>query len=326
LTDDPIESARPSWRTVSTLEEPNLAQIISERIAVTWGNQSETLSALRISPTLLMFSDYSGTHKGAQFDIYTFLVTTTAALRPFLAATDDLRAGAFGRTRRMSYKSLNDTVRARALPEFLTAANQMQGLVVSFAIDKRAAHRLSEEYQPTTVFGSLGTWSPRSFRKLTTVGNLASILVEGVRGELQNLMWFTDSDDIAPNEPKHREATQVLGHQLSVYLTGQMGHLRFGTSASDPGDLSIEDSLAVPDLAAGCLGEVLAHLATGPGGDPVERLFVPEAGHPAPKVRRIAGWLSEAETALQKVNVIVNEGSPGCSVHTLTLFTDVHGF
>lgn len=324
MNDEAVEWAHPAWRIVTTQDQPNLAQVLGERIAEKLTSKSETLLSLRVSLDLLIFSDYSGTHKGARFDIYTFLVTTAAALRPFLAAMQELRAGAFGTGRRMSYKSLNDAVRARALPEFLAAANQLQGLVMSFAIGKDAAHRLSEEYQPTTVFDTLGNWSPRGFRKLTTIGNLVGVVVEGVRGERQDLTWFTDADDIAPNEPKHLEATRVLGHMLSAYLTGPMGHMRFGTSASDPGDLSIEDTLAIPDLAAGCLGQVLAQLAPNPEANSVERLFIPEAGHTAPKSRRLVEWLSDGDAPLQKVNVIVDEGPAGCAVRTLSLYTEMH--
>lgn len=326
MTDDAVEHARPSWRVVTTLQEPNLAQVIGERIAEEWTAQSEALSALRSAPALRMFSDYSGTHTGARFDIYTFLVTTTAALRPFLTASKELRAGVLGTRRRMSYKSLNDTVRSRALPELLAAANQLTGLLLTFAIDKDAAGRFSEEWQPITAFGALGPWSPRGFRKLTTIGNLAGVLVEGVRGERQDLIWFTDADDIAPNEPKHLEATRLLGHRLSVYLTGKMGHLRFGISTLDPGDLSVEDTLAIPDLAAGCLGEVLAQLAPNPEASSVERLFLPEAAQPAHKSRRLVEWLSDAEPPLKKVNVIVDKSQAGCSVRTLTLVTEMHEF
>lgn len=327
MTDNvPEPTRRPLWRVVTTLEEPNLAQVIGERIAADWTAQADTLQALRASTTLLVFSDYSGTHKGAPFDVYTFLVTTPVSLAPFLASAKQLRVGALGASRRMSYKSLGDTVRARALNEFLAAANQTRGLVLSFAIDKHSAHRLSEEYQPTTAFGSVNAWSPRGFRKLTTIGNLAGILLEGVRGELQNLMWVTDADDIAPNEPKHAEATRVIGHCLAVYLTGQMGHLRFGTSDSDPGDLSIEDTLAVPDLAAGCLGEVLAYLHPNPESSSFERLFFPQSGHPTAKVGQLVKWLADDRAPLQKVNVIVDEGPGGCSVRTLTLVTDFERF
>ena len=46
----------------------------------------ETLTGLRAAPALLLFSDYSGSHKGAGFDTYSFLITTPAALSSFLGA------------------------------------------------------------------------------------------------------------------------------------------------------------------------------------------------------------------------------------------------
>ncbi|MGL5810863.1 MAG: hypothetical protein ACRCYQ_13050 [Nocardioides sp.] len=51
------------------MEEPNLAQVIGKCITEKWSDQAETLSILRASPLLLMFSDYSGTHKGARLGL-----------------------------------------------------------------------------------------------------------------------------------------------------------------------------------------------------------------------------------------------------------------
>jgi hypothetical protein len=106
----------------------------------------------------------------------------------------------------MSYKALNDTVRMRSLPGYLTATDQIAGVLISFAVDKRAAHRLTEDYQAETAFGALGPWTARPFGKLSRVGHLSATVIEGVRADGQNLTWITDEDEIAPNPAKHAEA------------------------------------------------------------------------------------------------------------------------
>lgn len=222
----------------------------------------------------------------------------------------------------MAYKSLNDNVRLMALPEFLAAADGVAGLLLSFAVDKAAAHRLGEPHRRETAFGEREPWASRSFRKLTTIGHLAGILVQGLRNDGQNLLWITDEDEIAPNPAKHAEATRVLGHLLTGYCTGPMGHFRFGTTASDPGDLHIEDLAAVPDLAAGCLSDVLSFLSPHPRSHTVQRLYVPSDGGVARKTRRVAEWLGGPSSPLVKINIVVDEHDGLCSVRHFTVVTD----
>ena len=97
--------------------------------------------------------------------------------------------------------------------------------------------------------------------------------------------WFTDEDEIAPNQTKHAEATRFIGHLLNHYCTGNMGHFRFGTTASDFGDLLIEDLAAVPDLAAGGLGAILSRVGLPTNSRVPERLAIAADGIAPIKVR-----------------------------------------
>lgn len=244
-----------------------------------------------------------------------------AGIADFDAARSQPRV-VLGDARRMAYKSLNDNVRLHALPGFLAATERLAGALVSIAIDKRAGHRFIEI--PGAAPPGLSLWAARAFGRLTTVGHLAGLIIEGVRGQGQNLIWFTDEDEIAPNDAKHREASTVLGHLLSHYCTADMGHFRFGTTASDPGDLLIEDLAAVPDLAAGGLNAVLTELAPHPESSTVEALFVPPGGVP-PKVSSIAGWLGTQSGTLSRVQVVIDEGPGGCAVRRFRVTTDLTG-
>jgi hypothetical protein len=208
------------------------------------------------------------------------------------------------------------------LDAFFAAATLLQGLLVNFAIDKRSLGRFDEDYQSDTAVGQLGPWAQRSFRKLTRVGHLAGILLEGVRHEGQNIIWITDEDEIAPNVHKHTEATKLLGHFFSSYLSGNMGHFRFGTTASDNGDLLIEDLAAIPDLAAGCLGEILSTLAPYPASSSIARLFFPVSANLPAKVIDIATWLGAPSSILRKINLVVDEGDGGCAVRDFTVVTN----
>jgi hypothetical protein len=271
----------------------------------------------------MMFSDYGGAHKDARFEVMSFLATTPSGASTFWMGSQRLRQGRLGNERRMSYKSLGDKVRLKCLPAYVDAADHLTGLLISFCIDKNAALRLSEEYKSDTAFGKVGPWAPRAFRKLTMIGNLAGIIVQGLRSDGQDLVWITDEDEIAPNPQKHAEATQILGHLISSYCTGPMGHFRFGTTASDPGDLHIEDLASLPDLAAGCLNELLTYMYPHPDSPSLERLFVPTTGRTPAKARTIATWLARSARPLTKLNLVVDESAGLCSVRHFSVVTNL---
>jgi hypothetical protein len=295
------------WRIISR-PEFGLTTVISEAICDFPALNGFCMRSLRRSSSLLVFSDYGGAHKGARYEVFSYLVTTAGGFSGFDAERRLLREAGLGR-RRMSYKALNDTVRMRSLPGYLTATDQITGVLISFAVDKRAAQRLTEDYHAETVFGGLGPWTARAFGKLSRVGHLAAMVIEGVRADGQNLTWITDEDEIAPNPAKHAEATRFIGHLLNHYCTGNMGHFRFGTTASDSGDLLIEDLAAVADLAAGGLQEILSRVGLPTNSRLPDRLVLAADGVPPIKVRYIGQWLSDSSSALKKVNVVVDEGT-----------------
>jgi hypothetical protein len=295
------------WRVISR-PEFGLTTIISETICNSPALNGSSIRSLRNSSQLLMLSDYGGAHKGARYEVFSYLVITAAGLSGFDARRKQLRAAGLGR-RRMSYKALNDTVRLRSLPGYLEATDRLAGVLVSFAVDKRAAHRFTEDYHAETAFGTLGPWTAKPFGKLSTVAHLAAMVIEGVRADGQNLIWITDEDEIAPNPAKHAEATRFIGHLLNHYCTGDMGHLRFGTTASDSGDLLIEDLAAAADLAAGGLQEILSRVGLPTNSRLPDRLVFAAEGVPPIKVRYIGQWLSDSSRALKKVNVVVDEGT-----------------
>ena len=295
------------WRVLSR-PEFGLTMVISEAITDAPALDRGCIRSLRNSSPLLMFSDYGGAHKGARYEVFSYLVTTVAGFSSFNSRRTQIREAGLHR-RRMSYKTLNDTVRLRSLPGYLEATDQLAGALFSFAVDKRAAHRLTEDYHAETVFGTLGPWASSSFGKLSKVAHLAAMVIEGTRADGQSLIWITDEDEIAPNATKHAEATRFIGHLLNHYCTGNMGHFRFGTTASDSGDLLIEDLAAVADLAAGGLQEILLRVGLPTNSRLPQRLIFVAEGVPPIKVRYIGQWLSDSSSALKKVNVVVDEGT-----------------
>lgn len=317
------ESRDIGWRGLSR-SVPDLATELSDRIGELPSPAfANSVRSMRTSTSFFLFSDYGGSHKGARFEVFSFLATTPRGLSSWWNLRQRLREGDLGPERRMSYKRLNDNVRLRSLTNYLDAADQIEGVLVNFAVDKNVAHRLSEEPGTETGFGRIGVWTPRAFRKLTTIGHLTGLLVEGLRADGQDLLWITDEDDIAPNRAKHAEATRLLAHYVSYYCTGYLGHFRFGTTASDPGDLQIEDLAAVPDLAAGFLNDILTELFSHPQSQSVERLFLPPGVHKHAKSGFVAEWLANTASPLTKINIVIDEKAGRCSVRRFSLATEL---
>jgi len=143
--------AADRWRVISR-PELGLATVISEAICDSPALDESSIRSLRNSPLLLMFSDYGGAHKGARYEVSSYLVTTVVGFSGFDIRRRQLREAGLSR-RRMSYKALNDIVRLRSLPGYLEATDQLAGVLISFAVDKRAAHRLTEDYHSERAFG-----------------------------------------------------------------------------------------------------------------------------------------------------------------------------
>lgn len=311
-----------AWRCISR-SDLGLSDVISDSISSSRNITSDTIRSLRTSRSLLMFSDYGGTHKGARYEVYSFLITTPAALSSFDTMRIHLRQGGLGTQRRMAYKALNDNVRLRSLADYLHLADHITGVLISIAVDKKSIHRFSDSYEAETAFGTVGPWSSKSFGRLSRVAHLAAILIEGLRDDGQNLLWITDEDEIVANQIKHGEATRLIGHLLSHYCTANMGHFRFGTTASDVGDLLIEDLTSVPDLAAGSLNDILFLTGLRSETRVPEKLFIGANGMPPIKIQRIASWLSDSSGALKKTNVVVDEGADGCWVRLVSVETQL---
>lgn len=313
--------AAAEWRLLGD-REWGLAGLLSENLSVGRKGLSAALASLRQSDNLLVASDYGGSHSGALYDAVSFLVTTRDAVPAFDSARRSVRSGPLGGQRRMSYKTLGDGVRFHSLPGFLDALNSLPGVLVTFAVDKKAVYRVAEPQGQASIIGDLSVWKSRSFARLTMIAHLAGIVVEGVRSDGQDVLWISDQDEIAPNQEKHAEAARMLGRIISHYCSGPMGRFWFATTQSDLGDLLIEDLAAAPDLAAGCIQEVLAQWHSHPESASVARVFMPPGGDFPGKLHPLASWLG-ADGALSKLSVVVDEGSVGCSVRRFEIVTDL---
>ena len=252
------------------------------------------LPHLRSGPEIVVLSDYGGEHRGAEVKTYAFLLLDRGASAQWFSGRDHWRRTSGIGHRRMEYKKLNDRIRRAELHRFLGAAQMLQGLLVIVALPSDtsfmwASGALDQELQ------NLPGWKRGPAEKLLLVGHVASLFVAGLTAPGQHVTWLSDRDSIAANQRMHREATEALAHILSHYLDHELGHFRFGTADSDPGDLHIEDLIAYCDLAAGAAAEALR------AGGVADRSDV------SGKARAIVSWLGWPGPGLKKLVVRLEE-------------------
>jgi hypothetical protein len=271
----------------------------------------DRLTSVRNGQTLILASDYGGSHKGATHETISFVLADFH----FLWLWDELRQKI--RTpeqlghRRISYKNLNDKKRRETLVPFLRYSSTIPGLLISFVVDKNILGILSESLPMDgfAAFGSVSQWKKYSFEKLTRVGLLGAMLISCMSAPGQNVIWLTDQDEIAPNDKLHREATQLIGHYMNHLLTHNMSHFRFGSTKMDPGSLWVEDLVSLPDLASGAICSLFQTFIKIYGEPPglVHRRQPNEA---LDKDRVIAAWLADISSPLKRLTVAV-DSAPG---------------
>ncbi|GKT18873.1 hypothetical protein AVHY2522_20440 [Acidovorax sp. SUPP2522] len=203
----------------------------------------------------------------------------------------------------MAFKNLGDKKRAAALPGFIDAAEKIQGLLLVVLVDKRIKSLFQQTGDDKRVNGDgdiLSNWLPKVEGKLLRICHVAALLVAGLSRPGQNIVWISDQDEIAANDQRLRQLTEASGRIMSAYLEHALGHLRVGTTASDSGTRDVEDFVAIADLAAGALCEVLnAHRRAGvdfPLG-----IFVPNQKGMASKIDPLTWWLSSKRSQLKKI-------------------------
>jgi len=279
------------------------------------------LTSVRQAHTIFLASDYGGSHKKSAFETQSFLVADLQFTRLWDEFRKRLRKETLLDGRRISYKNLNDRQRRKAIVPFLRFSNTITGLLANFILDQGAIELLSELPLDNKVSatGPLSRWNPESFKKLSRVGKLGAMLISCLAGYGQNVIWISDEDEIAPNKEKLFDATKVLGHYLNHFCKNQMGHFRFGTTEIDTNDLQLEDLVAVADLAAGALSEILtANLKnTGVSASRIQQLITKSVSL---KAKVIANWLSENIHPLKKLIVLVETSGKKYTTKFINLY------
>ena len=276
---------------------------------------SKQLKALRPEPfqgTHLMFgSDYSGSHSGSQFRTYGFVIGDADASAEWPLRCRNARSAFLANGRRMAFKNLNDSQRRRALIPFLEASEAIDGHVLVVAINKNLAHIST---YPGSVevwkalYGFKAKWDPRVFEEMVRVSHFFSLFLAAWSSPRMNVSWMTDEDDIVANAERLDDAHQFAARLSTVYVPHRLGEFMMNTPAVMPDEMMFEDFLAIPDLAAGMIGEILKPQTASQSRTGLRVYFDQPL---TAKSDIIADWFWHNSGTLKKTCILVNRAEDG---------------
>lgn len=267
-------------------------------------------------PSLVVTSDYGGSHRGSGYDVYSVLVGDLVLCSGWRTAWGSVRPQLLADNRRMSYKGLNDGQRRRALGPFLAAANRIPGICASLAVSKGAGTLF--EPRSGAINPELSeclSWDKALFERTLRIVHIVSFIVAGVSNAGQDVLWFTDEDEIAETPDRLGLLTKLWGNVMSNYAVHGFGHLRCGTTGCDSGSNEIEDLAAIPDLVAGALADLLTPIA----GQLKTGIVTPLPLRAKAKASAIGQWLLQENHMLKRIILVIDKepGSPKLKVARL---------
>lgn len=233
---------------------------------------SEYLSWLDIAPfegsNIYIASDYVVGNKQSLYDTYGILVVDETSCVNWNRERTRIRNQFLPDGRKMAYKSLNDKIRLRALEPFMSAADQMNGVCISFAINRRLPHQVvSPETFNAQRRGEFNNqwdmrWKLKPFQHSLQAGLLAAFFVAGLAREGQHLSWVSDQDEAFANINFHADTGSFFTRCLGAFgIHPQFfKSISIYTSEIDSEDRYLEDLLAIPDIAAGLTAKYLTSI------------------------------------------------------------------
>jgi hypothetical protein len=300
-----------SWRPLER-DDIGFLNTLSEILAAAERDDPRAFPLLREAECLFVGSDYGGEHKEASWQTIAFVIADMAAAAAWQPAREAIRRTLLRDGRRMAFKNLNDRVRRQAMQSFLEAANHLPGLIVTFAMPRTLGSLFATVSRPDPAcleFEGLRDLTSGVAEKLLRVVHLIALLVAGFSAPGQDLLWATDEDAIAANPTRLRSLVDTVARVASHLLPHGLRHVRVATAKQDKGDRSLEDLLAIPDIAAGGLSAVLTSML-GARGAPLKGLFLAPSTEAPLKARLVMDWLSDNTQPLRRLVVLVDE-NPG---------------
>jgi hypothetical protein len=211
----------------------------------------------------------------------------------------------------MAFKGLNDRQRRHALIPFLEASESLDGHVVVVAINKKITHLSTHQGSIgvwEALYGFQARWDPRAFEEMVRVSHFFSLFLAAWSSPNMNISWMTDEDDIVANAERLDDAHQFAACLSTLHVPHRLGEFMMNTPAVMHDELMFEDFLAIPDLAAGMISEILKTKAMNQFKT---SLSVYDDQPLTDKSEIIADWFWHNAGTLKKTCILIDQAEDG---------------
>lgn len=307
----------PTWKRIQEADV-GYPYSLSESLAlVDWRHPTALVPVT--DDVMVIVSDYSGQHKRASHEAYSFLITTFRNLEEWQRTRKKFRNQWLPDGRRISYKQLSERVRRRALIPFLNTASTICGNVITILVDRRIksfmkgganaiAKAFPDCFSPKTKAGTT--------EKMFRLSCFISMLTAGLRRENQRSLWISDDDETLHTYDR-REQIARLNSYLTFGMTQwrQPADMEFGTTAMPYVPTWAEDAASIPDLIAGASCQLSRILPTYCGSETWTRI-IPSNSVEDARARVIGNWMATAQNQLHQILLrleLDNDGEPHTS-------------
>lgn len=261
--------------------------------------------------TILISSDYSGEHPKSKYTVYSLVAIDLSRVGNWNGERTRIRAELLANDRRISFKSLNDAQKKKAIPSFVRAANSLHGLMVNVVINKKltdinysgSLQRLVSELDLLEH-----KWKVSSFNRMATLLHFVALTIGGMIREMQNVYWYSDEDNIFSNERMSRDVSVILGRLSSMYVKVNPGELGIGTTKLNEKDYFEEDLNSISDLAAGTLSEFFDKVHSITDQNSMGDFAYKFPQNLTDKTQYLIDWVTEPSRTLKKVTVVFDRG------------------
>ena len=322
-----VYAAAARWTSIP-VENGSLALNINNSfVAIDSIRPSVIASQIGELPACIL-SDYGGDHPKSSYRTMSYLVSDFGSIVGWMDVVERSRFD----TRRMSYKSLRDSVRLQRLRPFLTACDGINGCLVTFAIHNSLLAKLSAEVikdLQREVTNSGHAWDGRLLSRAVRTIFFAALLCAGLLRQKESVFWVSDFDEFADTRKKGDAALQLFRDSHRKLAGGDLERFHLdvipGAAQRDAAE-----ALSIPDLAAGTLAAVLSKHPVS-NLNYADFLRLPLTADLKYKDRTLMNWLFDSKTRLRKIHAIMRPLStadrggrsyklvviPGCGEGTL---------
>lgn len=290
------------WSAIADAEAGYLFSL-SDSLAIVEAKHPDLLFPVNTG-TMIIASDYSGQHKEATHEAYSFAVTTDQALREWLPFLAEFRKNWLPDNRRLSFKKLNEPLRWQALPAFLETTKRLRGNLITILIDRRVGSFMLGG-PAATIEAFPDCFAPNAkhgtVEKMLRLASFVALILAGLRREDQVSNWISDHDEALDSQEK-REQFSRLASYMTFGLTRwqRPADSFFGTTESPRVPYWAEDFAALADLAAGAYCQLSAHLPAF-FSEQLPYVGVGTSSIASQRALTIGDWLASGRSSLRHV-------------------------